>query len=49
MGITVNETYTLKNGMSVNSYYACLDNDSLKYSKMWRGTFCATTMTLLLS
>ena len=33
MGITVNETYTLKNGMSVNSYYACLDNDSLKILK----------------
>ena len=33
MGITVNETYTLKNGMSVNSYYACLDNDSLKIHK----------------
>lgn len=33
MGITVNETYTLKNGMSVNSYYACLDNNSLDILK----------------
>ena len=33
MGITVNETYTLKNGMSVNSYYACLDNNSLDIRK----------------
>ena len=33
MGITVNETYTLKNGMSVNSYYARLDNNSLNILK----------------
>ena len=33
MGITVNEPYYLKNGLSVNSYYACLDNDSLKIHK----------------
>jgi len=33
MGITVNEPYYLKNGMSVNSYYACLDNKSLEIHK----------------
>ena len=33
MGITVNETYTLKNGLIVNSYYACLNNDSLEIHK----------------
>ena len=33
MGITVNEPYYLNNDMSVNSYYACLDNNSLKILK----------------
>jgi len=33
MGITVNETYYIENGMSVNSYYACLDDKSLDIHK----------------
>lgn len=33
MGITVNEPYYLNNGLSINSYYACLENSSLNITK----------------
>ena len=33
MGITVNEPYTLNNGLIVNSYYVRLDNNSLNIHK----------------
>jgi len=33
MGITVNESYTLDNGLIINSYYARLDNNSLDIHK----------------
>ena len=33
MGITVNEPYTLNNGITVDSYYANLDNKSLMIHK----------------
>lgn len=33
MGITVNEPYTLNNGITVNSYYANLDSKSLMIHK----------------
>jgi len=33
MGITVNESYTLNNGITVDSYYAALENESVVIHK----------------